>query len=202
VFSRHPEEEMDEGDRRLNVHYGSFLSISSNAGPAVNRLVTLRFLVRRLRQRSGGDIVLLGIALGVTIGMWTAVRLTTFRRLLQWTEVPAGRIPQLDVAGQQRILWAVEAINRRLFPERPCLTQALAARYLLARRGVDSTLRIGVARDSGAPLRAHAWLERNGTVLIGGAKSPDQYRPLDASAPNWSADSRPSAPSGSSLSAD
>jgi hypothetical protein len=71
----------------------------------------------------------------------------------------------------------VAAVNRRLFPDRPCLTQALAARYLLSRGGVPSVLQIGVARH-GSDLQAHAWLEREGGVIIGGEQSPARYQRL------------------------
>jgi hypothetical protein len=69
------------------------------------------------------------------------------------------------------------AVSRRLFPERPCLVQALAARWLLARRGIASDLHIGVLKNDDA-LEAHAWLERDGRVLVGGAASPAVFHPL------------------------
>jgi hypothetical protein len=56
---------------------------------------------------------------------------------------------------------------------RTCLTQALAAQVLLARSGDQSDLRIGVTRDSNGKFLAHAWLERQGAVLIGGDGSSD-----------------------------
>src|SRR6266540_2459767 len=49
-----------------------------------------------------------------------------------------------------------------------CLTQALVAHVMLSRRGHPSNLRIGVKRDVHGTFTAHAWLERDGHVLIGG----------------------------------
>jgi hypothetical protein len=55
-----------------------------------------------------------------------------------------------------------------------CLTKALAAKMLLARNGYDSTLRIGVNSCNG--FAAHAWIERNGEIILGG--SDRRYEPL------------------------
>lgn len=74
-----------------------------------------------------------------------------------------------------RAAWAADAMGRRLLPERPCLTQALVLQYLLLRRGDDSAeLHIGVTK-SNEELQAHAWMERNGRVLIGGTDAPGKY---------------------------
>ena len=63
--------------------------------------------------------------------------------------------------------WAVELVSG-LVPRATCLTQALALQILLGRSGNPSQLRIGVALDEGRRLLAHAWLESEGQVLIGG----------------------------------
>jgi hypothetical protein len=70
----------------------------------------------------------------------------------------------------QDVAWAVHRVSR-MVPGATCLTQALAAHLLLARRGYQSRLRIGVAREPGARLRAHAWLESDGIVVLGGSSS-------------------------------
>jgi hypothetical protein len=67
----------------------------------------------------------------------------------------------------ERVCSAV-TIASRYIPSATCLTQALAANFLLQRRGHPTTLRIGVAKDLSGKLEAHAWLENNGRVIIGG----------------------------------
>jgi hypothetical protein len=47
------------------------------------------------------------------------------------------------------------------------LSQALATQILLARAGEASELRIGVARSGNREVRAHAWLETHGQIIIG-----------------------------------
>lgn len=138
----------------------------------------VRTWAQRFRRLTPTDALYLLKALSVTVGMWTALRLVSVRQVLAWTESPVSGAGSIPADQQDRILWAVSAVNRRLFPVRPCLTQALAARYLLSRRGVPSTLRIGVTRGEEQALKAHAWLEQKGEVLIGGRESPDAYHQL------------------------
>lgn len=65
--------------------------------------------------------------------------------------------------------------GRTFLRDRPCLTQAMAARWLLARDGYHTDLKIGAAMVEGS-FRAHAWLEANGTVVLGGERSGHAYR--------------------------
>lgn len=51
-----------------------------------------------------------------------------------------------------------------------CLPACIALARTLARRGVATELRFGVRRE-GALLQAHAWLEREGEVLLDTARS-------------------------------
>jgi hypothetical protein len=69
---------------------------------------------------------------------------------------------------QQRTVWAVRTAARAFPAISTCLTNALAAHVLLARRGYVSNLRIGVTRDDKGDFTAHAWLEQEGEILIGG----------------------------------
>jgi transglutaminase superfamily protein len=68
----------------------------------------------------------------------------------------------------QDVIWAVEVIGRHLPAYGTCLTQALAAHVLIGRSGLKSDLRIGVTRNQRGNFEAHAWLEKDGTVIIGG----------------------------------
>lgn len=96
----------------------------------------------------------------------------------RWLKEIAGRLPartQNSEAHRERAAWAANAVGHRLLPERPCLTQALVLQYVLLRNGDESAqLHIGVAKRD-EELRAHAWVERNGRVLIGGTASPHKY---------------------------
>lgn len=78
---------------------------------------------------------------------------------------PRGSAPVPDAVA------ARVARAARVIPGATCLVQALAAEWLLARAGYRTTVRFGVARR-GAGIEAHAWLEYDGRVLLGGEESP------------------------------
>lgn len=75
---------------------------------------------------------------------------------------PSG-IPPLSL---ERVAWLVEVAGRYSPVSATCLEKAIVLSWLLGRRGLATTLRIGVARREGA-LAAHAWLEHAGEVILG-----------------------------------
>jgi Transglutaminase-like superfamily len=118
--------------------------------------------LRRLLALDTSDRILIVRALGwvllARVGLW----FVPFSRL----RAVADRVTQGGgPADPRRIAWAVEAIARRI-PRASCLTQALAADAMLRRSGRLPDLHIGVARE-GSAFEAHAWLELDGTVLVG-----------------------------------
>ncbi len=50
-----------------------------------------------------------------------------------------------------------------------CLPQAMAAKFMLARRGCPSTLHLGAARSPTGDLQAHAWLVCDDAIVVGEA---------------------------------
>jgi len=71
---------------------------------------------------------------------------------------------------------AVSAVSQYV-PTATCLAQALTLQALLSREGIHSDLALGVARDDESGIIAHAWVEINGTVIIGGQER-DRYTQL------------------------
>ena len=67
----------------------------------------------------------------------------------------------------ERISWAVETAARIVPTAKNCLVRAIAGREMLARRGVSSKIRLGVAKNSPDILSAHAWLECGGMIVTG-----------------------------------
>ena len=59
----------------------------------------------------------------------------------------------------------------RYVPKATCLTQAIATMILLYLKNYPATLRIGVARNNEGRFEAHAWVESEGSVVIGGSKT-------------------------------
>jgi hypothetical protein len=83
-----------------------------------------------------------------------------------------------DDAQAARIVAAVKLSGRSLPGFGTCLTQTLVANLLLGRVGVSSEVRIGVAKEGSNRLIAHAWLESEGRILIGGLSSTLARYPL------------------------
>ncbi|MCI0440308.1 MAG: lasso peptide biosynthesis B2 protein [Chloroflexi bacterium] len=111
-------------------------------------------------------ILLLLIRLGLKL-----MPLRALRRLLS----RVGRVREQGSAPTEeavfRTVWAVNAAGRRVPWASTCLTRALAAQVMLGRIGESSDLHIGVTKDEGGALQAHAWLEGRGGVIIGGEES-------------------------------
>lgn len=74
----------------------------------------------------------------------------------------------------ERVAWAVNTV--RLFTpwDSNCLAQALAGARMLQRRGIASTIYLGVTAASPQELGAHAWL-RCGAKVITGDRQLDTY---------------------------
>lgn len=103
----------------------------------------------------------------------------TLRRLLaRIAALPAVSSQGVSVGIEETVAWAVEVASHYGPGSSSCLVQALAAQALLQRRGHPANLRIGVAREVGNPLRAHAWVESKGKIIIGGENELQRYTPL------------------------
>lgn len=76
----------------------------------------------------------------------------------------------------RRIRWAIAAVSRRLPWKPACLVRALASHRMLSRRGLPSTLYLGVRRGQGA-LEAHAWL-RCGAEFVTGDDAMTGFTPV------------------------
>ncbi|MGH7775209.1 MAG: lasso peptide biosynthesis B2 protein [Candidatus Binatia bacterium] len=114
----------------------------------------------------------------IRIGLWL-VPFQTLRRFLdRGARVPANP-RRSESSPQDRIAWAVRAASRFAPGGSNCLTEALAAQVLLNRQGFRASLHIGVARDERGKLDAHAWVESQGRVVIGGSEL-ERYTSLSA----------------------
>jgi Transglutaminase-like superfamily len=128
----------------------------------LHRFLTLETSERRLLVEAALLMGVIWLSLG-----W--VPFTRLRRMVVGAPArkptPASSDPRLP--GQ--VVWAVTALGQRAPRRATCLVKALAAQAMLARRGYPSRLRIGVTRGGRGELEAHAWVEHEGRILVGGA---------------------------------
>lgn len=111
----------------------------------------------------------------VEIGL-RVLKLRTLPTIFQ-NHKPANRVegdrPGVSPA---RVRYCVELASR-FHPLHPtCLKKALVLYAMLTRRGVNARVIVGAAK-SDSKLDAHAWIEHQGQVILGGPAT-DQYAPL------------------------
>ncbi len=79
---------------------------------------------------------------------------------------PAGQaLEQAKLA--REIGWAVTRVALHVPFLAICLPQAMAAQFMLRRRGVASVMHFGAGRGMDKPLDAHAWLDAAGVEVTG-----------------------------------
>lgn len=142
------------------------------------------FLLRSIRKFANTNWTekrLLCKSFLLTVGLRLLPRLLPFRktlalvqRLASSSAASTARRPSMN-----RIIWAVTAAARRLAPtDRPCLTQALVLFILFRRHDYAADLYIGVRKNDHGELQAHAWVESNTRVVIGGLPNLSDYTTL------------------------
>jgi len=111
------------------------------------------------------------------------VRWLPFQRLASRWGTP-GQVANMVLDERQKrvareVAWLIEAVGRRLPFETTCLMRTAAAQCLLARRGVATTVYLGVAPSlsDGRQVNAHAWL-RCGDRIVTGQSEASKFRPI------------------------
>jgi hypothetical protein len=168
----------------------------------VGRTTNLMFDWRRWRDLDATDRLLLVEAVFAVAVARASVRLLPFHRTMDLfgLQKPQKKQPGTPEAGESvpdgafRPAWAVEAAADRMPIAGTCLAKALAGSAILGRRGIASTIHLGVANDPQHVDRliAHAWLCCGDTILTGAA-GVGRYTPLATFAvrPAGPAPSRP-----------
>lgn len=123
---------------------------------------------------------------------WFLIRIIPYRmwrRLLGRPE--SGVEPEVNLGEEQlaiarEIAWAHQAIYRTFGSAFTCLMLALSARNMLLKRGMSSTIVLGVERHSrGGQCRqtgAHAWVKL-GPMFITGEEGCGRFTPVAAFRP-------------------
>ncbi len=133
--------------------------------------------IRKLSWKAGWMLLKAG---WVVFAIKVALKTVPYKKVLTKIEggLRSSRMKATDQRFEERAVWAVRAIARRFLGDKPCLTQALALKWILARAGKKTTLKIGVNKNLDNALEAHAWLELDGEIIIGGRNSPVFYTTL------------------------
>ncbi len=130
----------------------------------------------KLRSLSLSEVWFLVEAAAVVVGFDVAFRLFSSKTCLALFERKAGSRERRQGGNLQRMAWLVDVADRYAPGKSSCLRQTTALAWLLRRRGIATSLRIGVAREGGN-LEAHAWLQSEEGELLG-LSDRDKYVPL------------------------
>lgn len=137
----------------------------------MRQLRKFRNLTSSDRQLLLNAVFLLG---AIRLGLWLLPFPTLRRLLAKMTQNPKAQT-QISLS---KVVWAVAAASRYTPGGVKCLARALATQILLIQRGHQAQLRVGVAKGAGGNLEAHAWIESQGKIVVGGIKNLGRYTPL------------------------
>ncbi len=110
-----------------------------------------------------------------------SLRLLPFKTVYEWFEWGGSNTapPPDSEAQAQLICRAINRAAKHTLGKDSCFPQALTGDMLLKRHGYAPVMRIGVLKEGQNNLRAHAWVELNGDIVIGGpASHVERYTPL------------------------
>ncbi len=115
----------------------------------------------------------------VEAAAWLAIaRLAILLLPFRWLTPHFGRTMAESPASDPRaadvgrwVAWAVGIASRTTPWHNKCLGEAIAGKAMLRRRGVASTLYLGLAKADSGDLEAHAWLRCGSRILTGGGLS-------------------------------
>jgi hypothetical protein len=144
--------------------------------------------LRTLRRMSWSDRALAVESLAMLAAARVLVKTTPPHRLV--SRFGGSRITTAEVPGASgsdasarsrsvgsRVGASVEHVARFTWWRSMCLEKALAGKWMLRRRGIASTMYVGMARK-GSEFIAHAWLVGEGQTLTGAGNL--SYAPLAA----------------------
>jgi hypothetical protein len=124
------------------------------------------------------------LLLEATVGLcW--YKATLYLLPFRWIAPHLGRPmtePSSTISGEQRevakkVAWAVRVAGNKLPWHNRCLVRAVTAKGMLRRRGLGSTLYLGVRRGIDREVSTHAWL-RVGELPLVGARGARDYTVL------------------------
>jgi hypothetical protein len=136
--------------------------------------------IRKFLDLSTSDQNLVIAALLLVGAIVVGLRLLSFQtlqRLLAGMARGSERSRRNDRPSPERIAWAVTVASRYV-PGAACLARASAARALCLRHGYPAQLHIGVTKGERGNLEAHAWVESEGKIIIGGLLDLSRYTRL------------------------
>lgn len=139
--------------------------------------------VVRVRTFRKSDLRPVARAFADLLGVELSLRLTSFRRALDYAE--RNSAPTLSVSpddfrrARMYVRWIDMAARHHVIRTR-CLHRSLVLHRWLREEGFPSVLRIGVRKDEARQLAAHAWVELGDIVLNDRQDTIAKFVPLSS----------------------
>lgn len=127
----------------------------------LHKFIVLPYRERILLVQAFVLLALIRLGLGIIPFRW-------LKALVQWVIAQESRHEASNFISIDQVNQAIRTATYYLPGQAKCLAQALVTQILLKQYGYDCDLLIGVAKNEQKGLTAHAWIERNGQILIGG----------------------------------
>lgn len=134
-------------------------------------------LLLKLAALSAGKRKLLLCALGALWRFRLALWVLPFPRIQKFLEKTIPRAPHTAVSVSPVQIGRAIVSASRFVPCSSCLVQAVAAQWMLRRENWASDLHVGVVKTPNGGLLAHAWVECEGAVVVGGG-GLERYTPI------------------------
>lgn len=114
----------------------------------------------------------------IRLGLW----ILPYKLLTKWLNSLGSSVSVRELNDWKLIKEVSHTVRScaKYVPFASCLTQALATKTLLRLNGQISDLRIGVDKDENGKLIAHAWIEIDSKIIIGGSPELSRYTVLDS----------------------
>ena len=128
---------------------------------------------RRLESRDKRMVLQAALALAVArLKLWRF----SFQQLSEQLEdVHPGATDIADPEFLSRLSYAIGAAAGHVPWRSDCFPQCIAARALLTKEGLSSTIHLGVERVGETDLEGHAWLTCGEFVVTGGGANLDRF---------------------------
>lgn len=125
------------------------------------------------------------ICMFIVRGVIRFLPFNTLQRLIKAESVPieadiqakSNRTKDPQFKNVETIACIVRSLSRKVPWESKCLVQAASARIMLNRRGIQSSLFLGVKKEQLEKLQPHAWLQVCNQTILGGHE-PGEYVPV------------------------
>ena len=141
-------------------------------------MIPMHGLVTRFFQKSRVERRYFFFAYATTVFFSLIVAIFPKKVILKRIGVLGAESNQDILEGKHEIVEQIAKAIRRTVRYTPwnvtCFAKAIAAKYLLKRQGLQSTLYLGVAKENDNKLTAHAWL-RCGNIIVTGKEEMERF---------------------------